>query len=172
LKTAFVISILCAVLSGGAKAADLKTDEAAPEFSTQTHEGKEFQLSQRRGQWTVLYFYPKAGTPGCTKQACAFRDNIEKIRAEGAEVFGVSTDSVPALAKFHQKEKLNFNLLSDSKGEISKKYGTKMPLLPMSKRWTFILDPQLKVREIAKDVDPILDSERVAKKIKELKAIR
>lgn len=153
-----------------AQAAELKAGADAPLFSTKTHEGKAFDLASRKGKWTVLYFYPKAGTPGCTKQACAFRDNIEKIRSQGADVFGISTDTVEAQAKFHKNEKLNFTLLSDAQGDISISYGTKMPVLPMSKRWTFIIDPQLKIREIAKDVDPVLDSVRVAQKIQELKA--
>lgn len=116
----------------------------------------------------MLYFYPKASTPGCTKQACSFRDNIEKIRKLGAEVFGVSYDSVADQAKFHKNEKLNFTLLADEKSEILKKYGTKMPVVGLSKRWTFILDPSLKIRNIDKDVDPVGDSKKVATLIEEM----
>ena len=150
--------------------AEVKVNDSAPLFVTQTQEGKKFDLGTRKGLWTVLYFYPKAGTPGCTKQACAFRDQIEKIRSQGADVYGISTDSVEALKEFHKTEKLNFTLLADPDGKISEQYGAKMPLVKMSKRWTFILDPELKIRDIQKDVDPVLDAERVAQKITELKS--
>jgi peroxiredoxin Q/BCP len=140
--------------------------DVAPLFSTATSEGKTFDLSSRKGQgWTVLFFYPKAETPGCTKQACAFRDSIGKIRAVGAEVFGISADTVEAQAKFREHHHLAFTLLADPDAKIIEKYGVKMPLLKMSKRWTFILDKELKVRSIDKDVDPVLDPDRVVTQI-------
>src|SRR5689334_5718952 len=143
LGTILVMTSLTAIANS-----DLKVGDAAPLFTVKTHEGKDFDLKSRAGQWTVLYFYPKAGTPGCTKQACAFRDNIEKIRKEGADVFGISGDSVEAQLAFHKEHHLNFILLADSDSAVSKMYGSKMPLLSMSKRWTFIIDPDLKIREI------------------------
>lgn len=152
-----------------ASAADLAVNSAAPLFKTKTHTNEDFDLSSRKGQWTVLYFYPKADTPGCTKQACAFRDNIAKIREQGAEVYGVSADGVEALKKFHDKHKLNFPLLADDKAEIIKAYGTKMPVVKVSKRWTFIIDPELKIRAIEKDVDPVKDADYVQRTIAELK---
>ena len=79
------------------QASDLKLGDPAPVLKLKTDEGASFDLNSRKGQWTVLYFYPKADTPGCTKQACAFRDNISQIRKLGAELFGVSADSVEAL---------------------------------------------------------------------------
>ncbi len=126
-------------------------------------------MSERKGHWTVLYFYPKADTPGCTKQACAFRDSIEKIRSEGAEIFGVSTDTVEAQAAFHKKHNLNFTLLADSDSKVTETFGSRMPILKMSKRWTYVIDPELKIRALEKDVDPAKDAERVAKQIQELK---
>lgn len=154
---------------GFSNASELKVGESAPLFNVKTHEGKDFDLASRKGQWTVLYFYPKAETPGCTKQACAFRDNINKIRSEGAEVFGISADTVKAQSAFHENHKLNFALLADADGKIVKLYGAKMPLLNMSKRWTFIVDPELKIRSIDKDVDPAFDSQKVADLIVKLK---
>jgi peroxiredoxin Q/BCP len=147
----------------------LRLQAQAPVFVATTHDNKPFSLAGRRGQWTVLYFYPKADTPGCTKQACAFRDKIELIRSQGAEVFGVSTDSVEALGKFHEKHKLNFPLLADPEAKVTELYGAKMPFLKIAKRWTFIIDPDLKIRAIEKDVDPAKDAEKVAQKILELK---
>ncbi|MGE0764249.1 MAG: peroxiredoxin [Bdellovibrionales bacterium] len=163
---ALVVSTLSA---GSALAVDLKINDEAPAFTTQTHEGQPFDLKSRKGQWTVLYFYPKADTPGCTKQACTFRDHIEKIRVQGADVFGVSSDSVEAQAAFHKKNHLNFTLLADPKGDIVNLYGTKMPIVKISKRWTFVLDPDLKIRQILKDVDPVKDSVRIADLISSLK---
>jgi peroxiredoxin Q/BCP len=152
------------------QASVLKSGDAAPLFKAQNQDAKEFDLASRKGHWTVLYFYPKDGTPGCTRQAITFRDNIEKIRSQGADVFGVSTDSVERQAEFHKKLQLNFSLLSDPEHSVIKLYGSKMPILNLSKRWTFILDPELKIRMIQRDVDPVADTEKVADKIAELKS--
>src|SRR5690606_11227439 len=107
----------------------LKIGDTAPLFKAKTQEGSEFDLSTRKGEWTVLYFYPKSDTPGCTKQACAFRDNIEKIRGQDAEVYGISVNSVKDQAKFHEKYHLNFTLLADPQAEVVKLYGTKAPVV-------------------------------------------
>lgn len=147
---------------------DLRVNDPAPKFSLKTHEGKDFNLEDRRGKWTVLYFYPKAETPGCTKQACSFRDNIKKIRNLGAEVFGISTDTVKDQADFHKNHQLNFTLLADDAAVVTTKYGSKMAMMNMSNRWTFIIDPKLIIKNISRDVDPIADSERVAQAILEL----
>jgi len=167
-----IVSFVSSLHSSIAVADELKVGDPAPVFKVQSHDGSEFDLSARKGQWTVLYFYPKADTPGCTKQACAFRDTIEKIRSQGADVFGISADTVESQAAFHKKYNLNFKLLADPEGAVIKRYGSKMPVLKLSKRWTFIIDPELKIRAIDKDVDPVLDAENVAKKIAELKAAK
>lgn len=151
-------------------AADLKVGDTAPDIKAKTHDGKDFDLQSRKGSWTVLYFYPKAETPGCTTQACAFRDSIKKIRDQGGDVFGISADDQKAQAEFHAHHKLNFTLLADGDVKIINAYGTKMPMISMSKRWTFILDPELKIRAIDKDVDPVKDAEKVAATIAALKA--
>lgn len=160
--------LLISVISFFSHAEDLKINDAAPVFSATVQDGSRFDLAKRKGKWTVLFFYPKAGTPGCTKQVCAFRDGINKIRALGADVFGISTDTAAEQLIFHKEHRLNFNLLADHDGQVTELYGAKMPLLKMSKRWTFILDTELKIRDIMKDVDPVMDSSRVAKKISEL----
>lgn len=147
-------------------AADLKVGDAAPLFHATTHEGKDFDLITRKGKWTVLYFYPKADTPGCTRQACSFRDSIQKVRDLGGEVYGISSDSPEEVAAFHKKHRLNFTLLSDSKLAAIESYGAKFPIVSRSKRWTYIIDPQLKIRDINRDVDPVKDAENVARKIK------
>lgn len=147
----------------------LEKGQKAPLFKAKNQEGVEFDLKAREGKgWTVLYFYPKAETPGCTEQACAFRDAIKVIEQQNAKVYGVSTDSVEALAKFKKNHKLSFDLLSDSKGEICEMYGTKMPILKISKRHTFIIDPTLVIRHIDQDVDPAYDAKKVADELKRL----
>ncbi len=146
-----------------ASAASLEVGRAAPRFELRADTGQSFSLDSRRGKgWTVLYFYPRAGTPGCTTQACAFRDSIKLIRERNAEVYGLSTDGTGDLAKFRETHHLNFPLLSDPDGKVTEAYGVKMPVLNMAKRWTFILDPDLVIRRIDEDVDPALDARTVA----------
>lgn len=148
----------------------VKVGQNAPLFELPQDDGSVFKLASRKGQgWSVLYFYPKAETPGCTKQACAFRDSIKVIRAEGAEVYGVSTDSAEKLTAFRKNHNLNFPLLSDEKAKVVELYGAKMPVVGMAKRWTFLLDSDLVVRWIDNDVDPAKDAQNVAQKIKELR---
>ncbi len=138
----------------------------APLFEVRNQDGKLFRLADRLGKgWTVLYFYPKAGTPGCTKQACAFRDSIQKIREQNAEVYGVSIDSIADQLKFHKEHRLTFDLLADEDGKITALYGAKMPVMKMAKRWTFVLDESLAIRWVEKDVDPSLDAQKVRDKI-------
>ena len=149
----------------------LNVGQPAPQFQLKAQDGNEISLASRQGKgWTVLYFYPKAGTPGCTTQACAFRDAIQAIRNQNAEVYGISTDEVKNLLNFHQKHKLSFTLLSDPDAKVTEAYGVKMPILKMAKRWTFIIDPTLVIRQIDNDVDPALDAQRVAEKLKQLQA--
>lgn len=143
-----------------------KVGENAPLFEIKNQEGKTFKLADRTGKgWTVLFFYPKAGTPGCTKQACGFRDSIKSIRSQNAEVFGISADTVEAQAKFHKEHNLAFPLLADPNTEVIKKYDAKMLGVDMAKRWTFILDPQLKIRWFDDNVDPVLDAKKVSERL-------
>jgi peroxiredoxin Q/BCP len=140
-------------------------------FTLHAQDGSTLDLASRQGKgWTVLYFYPKAGTPGCTTQACAFRDAIKVIRSENADVFGISTDDVENLQKFHKEHQLTFTLLSDPDAKVTEAYGVKMPIVTVAKRWTFILDPSLVIRQIDDDVDPAMDAMRVAKELQKLQA--
>lgn len=167
-KLALFLSWLPFMTSAQADA--LAIGQPAPLFQLRTQDGGEINLASRRDQgWTVLYFYPKAGTPGCTKQACAFRDAIKLIREQNAEVYGISTDDVQDLKAFHQQHKLNFTLLSDPGAQVTEAYGVKMPVLNMAKRWTFVIDPSLTIRQIDDDVDPALDAKRVAEMLKRLR---
>lgn len=148
--------------------AGLKVGDTAPDFTVNTHEGKSFTLAKQKGRWTVLYFYPKADTPGCTTQACAFRDSIRVITYLGADVYGISSDEPNALAQFHKKHSLNFTLLSDSLAKVMNAYGASWRGT-IAKRWTFIIDPDLKIRHIETNVDPVKDAEKTAKIIEDFK---
>jgi len=149
--------------------AEIKVGDQAPLFALKTQDNNDFDLKTRKDLWTVLYFYPKADTPGCTKQACAFRDNIKKITDQGADVFGISVNSVSSQVEFHKKYHLSFALLADEDGRVARLYGTKMPLLNISKRWTFIIGPDLKIKSIRKNVDPAVDAQAVADELIQLK---
>ncbi len=164
LKYLILLTFVCV----SASAIELKPNDPAPPFIVKTQQGKSFDLASRKGKWTVLYFYPKAGTPGCTKQACAFRDSIAKIRALGAEVYGISSDTVEDQAAFHKQHHLNFDLLADPDATVVKLYAADRLVLKFAKRWTYIIDPDLKIRNIMKEVDPVLDADRVANEISKL----
>lgn len=95
----------------------------APDFSLTDHEGHKVSLADYAGQQVILYFYPKASTPGCTTQACDFRDNLASLSSHGYQVVGISPDPVEALAKFADKQELPFPLLSDSDHAVAEAYG-------------------------------------------------
>jgi peroxiredoxin Q/BCP len=101
----------------------LQVGDTAPDFALTAHDGGEVSLSGLRGQKVVLYFYPKADTSGCTRQACAVRDAWAQIDARGATVLGISPDEPPALVKFREKYDLPFPLLSDPDHEVAEAYG-------------------------------------------------
>jgi peroxiredoxin Q/BCP len=164
-----VALVALSTLAPAAGAVDLEAGQPAPRFTAKTQDGTDFDLASRTGKWTVLYFYPKAGTPGCTKEASAFRDNIALIRDQGADVFGISTDTVESQAAFHQEQHLVFTLLADPDGVVTEQYGAKMPVVAMAKRWTFIIDPTLTIREVERDVDPAMDAQRAASAIARIK---
>lgn len=102
----------------------LKEGDEAPDFTASTSGGGTVRLSDLRGKQVVLYFYPRDNTPGCTIEACAFRDENEALRSKGAVILGVSTDSVKSHDKFSKKYKLPFRLIADEDKRISSAYGT------------------------------------------------
>jgi peroxiredoxin Q/BCP len=100
----------------------LKEGDKAPSFNMPTNKGENVSLSKLKGQKIVLYFYPRDDTPGCTKEACGFRDGLSKYKRAGAVVIGVSRDSVESHEKFVKKFSLNFTLASDKDGDVCEKY--------------------------------------------------
>lgn len=148
----------------------LQVGDKAPDFKLKDADGKEFSLSSNEDKtWSVLYFYPKAGTPGCTKQACAFRDALKVIERKNAIVYGISTNSEKELQEFRTEHKLNFTLLSDPEAKVSALFDAKLPVLNVSKRYTFIIDEKRIIRAIDDKVEPLLDARNVANKIDELR---
>jgi peroxiredoxin Q/BCP len=130
----------------------------APAFTLAADDGKKIKLSELKGHYVVLYFYPKDDTPGCTKEACAFRDAQSELKKLGAVVLGVSPDSVESHTKFRQKYALNFPLLADADHSVAEKYGAWREKNMYGKitlgvqRSTFLIDPTGKLVKIWKKV--------------------
>ncbi|MBW3670641.1 MAG: peroxiredoxin, partial [Acidobacteria bacterium] len=101
-----------------------KVGERAPDFDLPSTEGSDASISDFKGKWVVLYFYPKDDTPGCTAEACSFRDFNDELQKEDVVVLGVSTDSLESHQKFREKYDLNFPLLSDQTADVAKMYGS------------------------------------------------
>jgi thioredoxin-dependent peroxiredoxin len=133
---------------GGGKSA-VEPGQPAPDFELPDAEGKRIRLADFKGKKAVvLYFYPKDDTPGCTAEACSFRDSYEDFQDAGAEVIGVSSDSASSHAKFAKRHELPFTLLSDAKGEVRKKYGVPATMGFMPGRVTFVIDKKGVVRRV------------------------
>ena len=143
--------------------ASLEVGDTAPSFSLEDQNSLTHQLGDYTGKWVVLYFYPKDDTPGCTTQACDFRDAVKRIIASKSVVFGISLDSVESHKKFSDKNNLPFSLLSDNKGKVAKQYNSLSNFLgyKSAKRNTFIISPEGKIAKIYLSVDPKTHSEMV-----------
>ncbi len=127
----------------------LAVGDPAPDFELPDAAGRPVKLSDWRGQKAVvLYFYPKDDTPGCTKEACTFRDSYEDFQEAGAEVIGVSSDSGASHQAFAKKHRLPFTLLSDASGALRKKYGVPATLGLLPGRVTFVIDREGIVRHV------------------------
>ncbi|HSY42629.1 MAG TPA: thioredoxin-dependent thiol peroxidase [Candidatus Acidoferrum sp.] len=145
-----------------AKEFDLKLKEGdpAPDFSVATNGGGKISLSDYKGQNVILYFYPKDDTPGCTKEACAFRDGFAEFKKRGAVILGVSTDSVKAHDKFVEKFKLPFPLLADEDKKIVEAYGVWGEKKFMGRKYmgthrvTFLIGEDGRIKKIWPQVKP------------------
>jgi peroxiredoxin Q/BCP len=145
----------------------LKEGDVAPKFSVATRGGGEISLTDFKGQNVILYFYPRDDTPGCTKEACAFRDHFAEFKKKGAVVLGVSPDSVKSHDKFVDKFKLPFTLLSDEDKKIVEAYGVWGEKTFMGKKYmgvyrvTFLIGPDGKINKIWPSVKPEEHAEEV-----------
>lgn len=144
---------------------------AAPTFKLVTNEGKEANLADFKGQWVVLYFYPKDFTSGCTLEAHNFQRDLAKYKALGAVILGVSVDTAESHKSFCAKEGLNFKLLADTDASVSEKYGSVMDYqgMKLSARNTFIIDPQGKIAKVFIKVSPAGHSDEVLAALADLK---
>ena len=122
--------------------------QPVPEFSLPDQDGATVSSSQLRGGWSVVYFYPKDDTPGCTAESCSFRDNFEAFTDAGARVIGISSDSVESHKAFANKHALPFTLLADTNGEVRKQFGVGKTLGLLPGRVTYVIDPEGIVRKV------------------------
>ena len=144
----------------------LQTGQPAPDFTLTTASGQPFRLADQRGRHVVLYFYPKDDTPGCTTQACSFRDQYEDFRDLGAEVVGISSDNEQSHQKFTQKHRLPFELLADEKGDVRKLYEVPRALLGLLPgRVTFVIDKKGIIQYIFNSLSGATDHVSNAKKV-------
>jgi len=150
--------------------------QQAPAFELRDQDGNVHTLTQYVGSWVVLYFYPKDMTPGCTQEACNFRDNLARVQSVGAVILGVSADSEARHKKFAEKERLNFPLLADTNHAVCESYGFWKPKKMMGHeflgiiRSTCIIDPHGVVRKIYSPVKVTGHVDEVLRDLKTLQA--
>ena len=150
----------------------LKPGDKAPEFTSTDQNGKEVSLKDFAGKKVVLYFYPKDNTPGCTAEACDFRDNYQSLKAKGFEILGVSTDDEKSHKKFEEKFDLPFTLLADTNQDIVNKYGVWIEKNMYGKtymgtnRKTFVIDEEGNIQTIIDKVDTKNASQQLLESIK------
>jgi peroxiredoxin Q/BCP len=152
----------------------LTEGQAAPAFELENDRGERVRLDDLRGQWVVLYWYPKDDTPGCTTEACEIRDNWQMLSGEAA-LFGVSPDDVSSHVKFRDKYSLPFPLLADPDHQVSDRYGVWGPKKFMGHEYmgvdraTFIVDPEGKIARVFPKVNPAGHSLEILSALNELK---
>jgi thioredoxin-dependent peroxiredoxin len=136
---------------------------SAPDFTLPSQEGSSVSLKDYRGNWVVLYFYPKDQTPGCSREAHNFQADQPKYSEHNAVVLGVSLDSVDSHKKFCAKEGLNFKLLADTDHKVTDSYGslTNLGVVKFAARHTFLIDPSGKIAKVYTSVDPLKHSGEV-----------
>ncbi len=173
-RKAFAAALILGCLIGVQARPDdsgLAVGAAAPKFRLQDQNGGWHALDQYRGEWIVLYFYPKDGTPGCTTEACEFRDNIFAFRKTHAVVLGVSVDDVESHKQFSEKHSLPFPILADSTKATAKSYGVLykvMGVMEVARRETFIIDPNGRIARHYSGVNAKGHSETVLADLKTL----
>jgi peroxiredoxin Q/BCP len=161
------------LVARAARAGELpEVGKPAPDFNLPDQNGKYHTLREYRGKWLVLYFYPKDDTPGCTQEACAFRDDLNQISELGAQVVGVSVDDTDSHAEFAKKYHLPFPLLADKTAAAADEYGALMNLwlIKFARRYTFLIDPQGNVSKVYLSVETSRHSKQIIDDLKKLTA--
>lgn len=171
-RSLYTIAALFALCFAAFASEHLALGQPAPEFELSDQNGQLHSLEDYRDQWVVLYFYPKDQTPGCTTEACEFRDNIFAFRDINAQILGVSLDDAESHQKFAEKYGLPFPLLADIEGKASEAYSVKTRMFGMkvAKRQTFVIDPDGKLAKHYENVKPSEHSQQVLADLKELGA--
>lgn len=161
IKPLFLLVLI--FISSSSVLANLEVGDKAPNFILNDQNNEAHQLSDYEGRWVILYFYPKDDTPGCTTQACDFRDAVKRIIASRSVVFGLSLDSVESHKRFSDKNNLPFSLLSDEEGVAAKSYDSLNNFMgyKSAKRNTFIINPQGFLSKVYLSVDPKTHSQMV-----------
>lgn len=164
----FLAFLACSTLVAAKQ--PLVSGQPAPAFTLPDQQGKPLTLANYRGQWVVLYFYPKDDTPGCTKEACSFRDDLAQLKKLGAQVIGISVDDTDSHAKFAAKYHLPFPLLADKDGKTADSYGAlrDFGIIKIAKRYTYLIDPQGKIAKTYLDVDTSRHSQQIITDLKTL----
>lgn len=168
-----VLVLLMTILIAYPLTASPNVGSTAPDFKLNDQYGKSHSLKDYKGQWLVMYFYPRDNTPGCTVEAGSFRDNQQQFAKLNASVVGISLDDVESHLDFSDTLKLNFSLLADEDKKVAKRYQvlTDLGLIAYSRRETFIIDPAGRIAYHFDDVDPDIHTKLVLKKLEELKEI-
>jgi peroxiredoxin Q/BCP len=145
--------------------------QQAPAFTLPSQDGSNVSLSDFKGKWVVLYFYPKDGTPGCTIEAHNFQRDIAKYQSDGAVIVGVSVDSADSHKGFCAKQGLTFKLLADTEKKVSEEYGSLRNIvgIKIASRNTFLIDPNGKIAKVWTAVSPGEHSEQVLAALQQLK---
>jgi thioredoxin-dependent peroxiredoxin len=168
-----VLLVICFVprLISGARSVAPAVGASAPAFTLPSQQGSDVSLKDLRGNWVVLYFYPKDQTAGCTREAHNFQIDLAKYAERHAVILGVSVDSVDSHKKFCAKEGLNFKLLSDADGRVSRAYGSlaNFGVVKFAARHTFLIDPSGEVAKAYTSVDPVHHSEEVLAALDQLR---
>lgn len=144
----------------------------APNFSLSDQDGNIVSLGDYIGKWVVLYFYPKDDTPGCTKEACNFRDSFHELQKYGVQILGISKDSIKSHKKFADKYGLNFPVLSDENTKTIKKYNAWGIKKFMGRefegilRTTYIIDPKGKIKKVYNKVNPLIHATEIVNDLK------
>jgi peroxiredoxin Q/BCP len=166
-----LLAILLLAPNALAEEVEMIVGNPAPDFSLVDQNGVTRSLAGYRKRWVVLYFYPKDDTPGCTAEACQFRDDYVAVKQLGAEILGVSIDNRESHEAFSRKYSLPFPLLADTDGRVAKEYGSLWGVWPLrfARRHTFLIDPQGRIAKIYREVTPRTHSREV---IADLKALQ